>query len=94
MLVGFNELLAKLTLFSYINRMELVYGFTSVLFSLWTISILWKYKDILSMKIKIFSILIFIIGYYLTITQQNIEYLPIYVYLLEILAFSILVFSI
>lgn len=94
MLVGFNELLAKLILFSYINRMELIYGFTSVLFSLWTISILWKYKDILSMKIKIFSILVFIIGYVLTITKQNLEYLPIYIYVLEILAFSVFVFSI
>lgn len=94
MLIGFNELLAKLTLFSYINRMELIYGFTATLFSLWTIAVLWKYKSILSMKAKIISILIFIIGYTLTITKQNVEYLPFYIYLVEILAFSVFVFFI
>ncbi len=94
MLIGFNELLAKLTLFSYINRMELIYGFTASLFSLWTIAILWKYKSILSMKAKVISILIFIIGYTLTITKQNVEYLPFYIYLVEILAFSVFVFLI
>lgn len=94
MLIGFNELLAKLTLFSYINRMELIYGFTATLFSLWTIAILWKYKSILSMKAKVISILIFIIGYTLTITKQNVEYLPVYIYLIEILAFSVFVFLI
>lgn len=94
MLIGFNELLAKLTLFSYINRMELIYGFTATLFSLWTIAVLWKYKSILSMKAKVISILIFIIGYTLTITKQNVEYLPFYIYLVEILAFSIFVFFI
>lgn len=94
MLIGFNELLAKLTLFSYINRMELIYGFTASLFSLWTIAILWKYKSILSMKAKVISILIFIIGYTLTITKQNVEYLPVYIYLIEMLAFSVFVFLI
>ena len=94
MLIGFNELLAKLTLFSYINRMELIYGFTATLFSLWTIAVLWKYKSILSMKAKVISILIFIIGYTLTITKQNVEYLPFYIYLVEILAFSVFVFLI
>lgn len=94
MLIGFNELLAKLTLFSYINRMELIYGFTATLFSLWTIAVLWKYKSILSMKAKVISILIFIIGYTLTITKQNVEYLPFYIYLVEILAFSVFVFFI
>ena len=94
MLIGFNELLAKLTLFSYINRMELIYGFTATIFSLWTIAVLWKYKSILSMKAKVISILIFIIGYTLTITKQNVEYLPFYIYLVEILAFSVFVFLI
>ena len=92
MFIGFNELLAKLTLFSYINRMELIFGFTATLFSLWTIAVLWKYKSILSMKVKIISILIFIVGYTLTITKQNVEYLPVYIYLIEILAFSVFVF--
>lgn len=94
MFIGFNELLAKLTLFSYINRMELIFGFTATLFSLWTIAVLWKYKSILSMKVKIISILIFIVGYTLTITKQNVEYLPVYIYLIEILAFSVFVFLI
>ncbi len=39
------------------------------------------------MKVKIISILIFIVGYTLTITKQNVEYLPVYIYLIEILAF-------
>ena len=67
--------------------MELIFGFTWYFIFLWTIAVLWKYKSILSMKVKIISILIFIVGYTLTITKQNVEYLPVYIYLIEILAF-------
>lgn len=37
MLIGFPVWLAKITLFSYINRMDLAYGFTAAIFTIWTI---------------------------------------------------------
>ena len=51
MTVGFPSLLAKITLFSYIDdfRMKLAYGFVAVLFTVWGIDMLWK-KQILSKK--------------------------------------------
>ena len=42
MTVGFPELLAKITFFSYINRMDLAYGFVATLFTIWGIDMIWK----------------------------------------------------
>ena len=44
MLVGFPELLAKLTGFSYINRMGIAYGLVATIFTIWGISMVWKKK--------------------------------------------------
>lgn len=41
MLVGFPEWLAKITLFSYINRMNIVYGFTATIFSVYVLYLIY-----------------------------------------------------
>lgn len=94
MIVGFPRIIAKLTLFSYINRMNLIYGFTCVLFTLWSISALWKYPKLINNKIKIVSILLFIIGMVIIINKDNLEYASIYYYVLEIVWFAFIVCSI
>lgn len=38
MLVGFPTWLSKVTLFSYINRMKIVYGFTATIFTVWSMN--------------------------------------------------------
>jgi hypothetical protein len=53
MFIGMPEWLAKITLFSYINRMNLVYGFTAALFTIWTFATIIKYHEIFNKKILI-----------------------------------------
>ena len=93
-LIGFSEILSKITLFSYVNRIETVYGFIAVLFSLWCIYVLFKYKDILTNKQKIISLIIFVVAYILIISEQILSYMPIYVYIIEILVFAFIMFTI
>lgn len=59
MLVGFPELLAKITFFSYINRMDLAYGFMAVLFTVWGMSMIWK-KEIVSKKQILISLAVYV----------------------------------
>ena len=42
MLIGFPEWLSKVTLFKYANRMNLCYGWTAAVFSVWSIDQIWK----------------------------------------------------
>lgn len=93
-LIGFSEILSKITLFSYVNRIQTVYGFIAVLFSLWCIYILFKYKDILTNKQKIISLIIFISAYILIISEQILSYMPIYLYIIEILFFAFIIFTV
>ena len=44
MLVGFPELLSKITGLSYANRMGAMYGFMATLFTVWGISVIWRKK--------------------------------------------------
>ncbi|MBR3172516.1 hypothetical protein IKF21_01180 [Candidatus Saccharibacteria bacterium] len=44
MFIGFPELLAKLTMFSMVNRISLTYGFIATIFTIWGISMIWKKK--------------------------------------------------
>lgn len=93
MLIGFPEILAKITFFSYINRMNLIYGFSALLFTIWSIYTIYKYKVNFSLK-KIFTILfIFAFSYLITINKEQLEYLPIYVYVFEIIYLCIMVYG-
>ena len=93
-LVGFSEILSKITLFSYVNRIQTVYGFIAVIFSLWCIYVLFKYNDILTNKQKVISLIIFVIAYLLMINQQILSYMPVYLYVIEILVFAFIIFTI
>ena len=84
MLVGFPELLSNILLFKYINRMNLVYGFTALLFTLWSIYVIYKYKVNFKIKNIIIAITVFSVSYLITITNEQLNYLPIYVYIIEI----------
>ena len=91
MCVGFTELQAKLTLFSYNNRMQISYGFTSVIFTIWGINALWKYPEILSKKQKIIIPLVFLL-FYITLLDANIiAYAGVLLPLIEISIFAIAV---
>ena len=56
MLAGFPELLARITGFSYINRMEIAYGLVATIFTIWGINMIWQ-KKIFTKK-QIFVVLV------------------------------------
>jgi hypothetical protein len=65
MIIGFPTWLAKITLFSYMNRMVLVYGFTAFLFTFWSIQKVWEYRKNLRKSIAFATGCIYIIIYLL-----------------------------
>ena len=75
MMVGFPELLAKLTLFSYIGdaRMKLAYGLVGVLFTIWGIDMVWK-KQLFSRKQIIFTLAIFGFCYICFVGNEELSY--------------------
>jgi hypothetical protein len=90
MLIGFPEWLSKITLFSYINRMDYAYSFTSLLFTLWTIGMIIKYPDFTKPIIKVILSALFIGTYALTINNLLLDYLPIYVYIAELVCILVI----
>ena len=92
MLIGFPELLAKITLFSYINRMNIAYGYMAVLFTVWGISTIWNNKDILSKKSILLVLLIYGISYVMCISKNELSYMPWFYYAFVIICLSILVY--
>lgn len=74
MLVGFPELLAKLTLFSYSNRMNVTYGLMATIFTIWGIDMIWR-KKILSTKQIVIVLLIFAFMYVCFINAEDLTYL-------------------
>lgn len=65
MMIGFPEWLAKITLFSYMNRMMLVYGFTALIFSFWSIEAIWENRQKLRWQFGLGAVLIYTILYIL-----------------------------
>ena len=74
MLIGFPELLAKLTLFSYITRMKLTYGLAATVFTIWGIHMIWK-KQILSNKNIMALLLIYTFCYICFVGEKELSYL-------------------
>ena len=71
MLVGFPELLAKLTGFSYIEtgRMKIAYGLVATIFTVWGLSVIWK-KQLFSKK-QIFGTLAIVAFLYICFVGSN-----------------------
>lgn len=95
MLVGFPEKLAKITLFSYINRMDIAYGFTEALFTIWTVQYLCVNraklkKKWLSLIAGLFTLCYFFVcGDLMDEVYANLTILGKYVYYLCALGFGI-----
>ena len=88
MLVGFPEWLAKITLFSYINRMKMIVGLISVFFTIWSIYSIFKLKEKINTKIYLVCTIIFSMIYYFTISNNQLSYLSLKTYILEIILFA------
>ncbi len=44
MCAGFSETLSRLTLFSYVNRMKISYGWTATIFTVWSLDMIFRYR--------------------------------------------------
>ncbi len=94
MCFGFSETMARLTLFRYANRMKLTYGWTAVLFTVWSADVIWKTPGILK-KWEIIAVpAIYGIIYCSFIDESLLQYLPRIILLAEILLFVLLLFAI
>lgn len=91
MCAGFTEILSEITLFKYVNRMKMTYGWTAVLFSVWCIGALWKYKDIFKNYQKILSAVLYGLICLTLIDDSMLEYEPLSYFLMEICAFVVII---
>lgn len=94
MILGFPEFLAKITLFSYINRMKMIVGFIFVFFTIWGFNALEKLEFKLDKKYCLLAIISYLILYMSFIDQNLINYLPKYIYYLEILVYFLILVTI
>lgn len=90
MTVGFPWLLAKVTLFSYINRMDIVYGFAATLFTIWGVSIIWNNKNLFSKKQILIVLAVYIVLYVCFITKESLTYLAWWQYAIIIAGLAVL----
>ena len=93
-IVGFPKILAKITLFSYINRMNIIYGYTATLFTIWCIYCINKYDIKFNIIEILFSLGIFLIIYFCTIDNSKLEFMPLYIYIFELTYFLFIIFFI
>lgn len=75
LVIGFPEWLAKITLFSYINRMNLVYSFSALLFTIWSIDAISKNKELQNIRYGTVCLVIFALLYYKSIAPSSFEYI-------------------
>lgn len=66
MFIGFPEIIAKITLFSYINRMYMIYGFTAMIFTFVMIAQVFQYRRLLSWRVGALACGLFILLYIAT----------------------------
>ncbi|MBR2678357.1 MAG: hypothetical protein IKE63_02960 [Bacilli bacterium] len=93
MIIGFPEILAKITFFSYINRMKMIVGFISVFYTIWGIQQILKYKKEINPIYYIISCLIYC-GIQITfITAELKTYFNEYIFVLEIIAFLVILLA-
>lgn len=98
MFVVFPEPFAKITLFSYVNRISYVYGFLAVLFTVWAISVLAKNPGMLPAKIKWPVLAFFVVANLFFLSGEKMSYLPqnwrLFLYMAEIFVLAAVLFFI
>ena len=91
MFAGFPKLLAKLTLFSYADRMSMVYGFIATIFTVWGIDMIWK-KKILNWKHILIALGTVAFLYFCFIGKSELTYLHLWQYCVIIFGLTLLGF--
>lgn len=92
--VGFPAWLAKITLFSRINRMGMVFGLISVFFTIWGFNAIIKYRDKINPIYYFICAVVFCMINVLFIDINLRQYIAWPLYIIEILAFFIILVGI
>ena len=87
MCIGFSETLAKITLFKYINRMNLSYGWTAAIFTIWSMDKALKNKAMFRKWEKLICPILYGLFYCTLIDQTLRANIPLPFLLAEIGAF-------
>lgn len=91
MCAGFSETLSRLTMFKYVNRMQIPYGWAAVIFTIWCICAVWKYKGAMFKRWQKFLYPCIFGFIYCTFIDDSVRaYLPLRWTLLEILLFVVI----
>lgn len=91
MMIGFPELLAKLTLFSYINRMWMAYGLVATIFTVWGISMIWQ-KQIFTKKQIFITLAVYAFLYICFVGTNELTYFGWKYYLAVIFGLVVLAY--
>lgn len=75
MFMGFPEIIAKMTLFMFNNRMKLSYGWTAAIFTVWCIYIIWKKHISFSIYEKVLIPLVFMFCCFSSAGSLTLDYL-------------------
>lgn len=89
MCIGIPEWLAKITLLKYVNRMEMVFGWTGTIFSCYGFYVLWRYPSILKKWEKIVYPIVYSITFLFFVDDTIREYLPVVCLMIELALFSV-----
>ena len=73
MFIGFPDLLAKLSLFSMVNRIELTYGFIATIFTIWAIGVIWN-KKLFTHRQVLIVLLIYAFLYICFVGEKELSY--------------------
>ncbi len=90
MIFGFPKWLAKITLFSYINRMKMILGFIMVIYTIWTLNSLKTLDYKVDKKyyfLCVFSYCFLLLSF---VDESITQYLPVYVYYAEIVMYGLI----
>ncbi len=98
MYFGFPEWLAKITLFSYMNRMDLVYSFTGQIFTFWSVGVIISLHKklsiwpgaVLSLLYFVLSLIVWIPG----IDSEFLRFAGLWNIVLVLILMSLAVFSV
>ncbi len=80
MLMGFPMWLSEITLLHFCNRMNQVYGWVAVLFTVWGMDVLLRHPDLLSRRAKLLLPPVYGAVSLLTLNQQRLDYLSNFVF--------------
>lgn len=74
MCVGISPVLAKVTLLKYCNRMKSIYGWLATLYTVWGLTVLFKYPDLLKRWQKILYPIAYAAACFLLVDENTVAY--------------------